>query len=98
MKDPMTYRYPRNLIDAFGCDADSAYAIHHYQTPLTKRLFFGLIRHGWMLVVIVLAVSVLAGCDDLAVTQAVADEVKEAPVLAQMQERAEYIEIAGVKR
>jgi hypothetical protein len=28
MRDPITYRYPRTLIEAFGCDAQSAVAIH----------------------------------------------------------------------
>lgn len=33
--DPLTYRYPRNTIDAFGCDAYSAQAIYRYRTPLS---------------------------------------------------------------
>lgn len=28
MRDPITYRYPRTLIEAFGCDAQSAVAVH----------------------------------------------------------------------
>ena len=56
MRDPLTYRYPRTLIEAFGCDATQAVAIHKYPTPLPKRFFFALIRHGWMLVVAALLV------------------------------------------
>lgn len=35
MRDPITYRYPRTLIEAFGCDARSAVAIHgpYRRTP-----------------------------------------------------------------
>lgn len=28
MRDLITYRYPRTLIEAFGCDARSAVAVH----------------------------------------------------------------------
>lgn len=28
MRDLITYRYPRTLIEAFGCDAQSAVAVH----------------------------------------------------------------------
>lgn len=29
--DTLTYRFPRNTIDAFGCDKDTAYAITRYR-------------------------------------------------------------------
>lgn len=33
--DKLTYRYPRTLIEAFGCDAETAVAIHGpYRKPL----------------------------------------------------------------
>lgn len=35
-RDPLTYRYPRTSIQAFGCDAYSAKAIHHYRRPLSQ--------------------------------------------------------------
>jgi hypothetical protein len=28
MRDRLTYRYPRTIVEAFGCDAQSAYPIH----------------------------------------------------------------------
>ena len=34
-KDPLTYRYPRTSIQAFGCDASSAQAIYRYKRPLS---------------------------------------------------------------
>lgn len=34
----LTYRYPRTLVDAFGCDARSAQAIHRYKRPLAERV------------------------------------------------------------
>lgn len=35
-RDPLTYRYPRTSIQAFGRDAYSAKAIHHYRRPLSQ--------------------------------------------------------------
>ena len=32
--DPYTYRHPRTLIDAFGCDASSACAIIRYKRKM----------------------------------------------------------------
>lgn len=34
-KDPLTYRYPRTTVQAFGCDATSAQAIYRYKRPLS---------------------------------------------------------------
>ena len=35
MDKMITYRYPRTLIEAFGCDAETAVAIHGpYRRPL----------------------------------------------------------------
>lgn len=35
-RDPLTYRYPRTSVQAFGCDAYSAQAIHRYKRPLSQ--------------------------------------------------------------
>jgi len=33
-RDQLTYRYPRTLIEAFGCDAETATAVHGpYKKP-----------------------------------------------------------------
>lgn len=35
MRDRLTYRYPRTLVEAFGCDAETAIAVHGpYRKPL----------------------------------------------------------------
>ena len=67
MRDPLTYRYPRTLIDAFGCDATQAVALHKYKSPPHKRFFYALCSYGWpwMLTWAIAAVVFLAGCDDL---------------------------------
>ena len=88
MRDPITYRYPRTLIEAFGCDATQAVAIHKYPTPLPKRFFFALIRHGWMLVVAALLVFALTGCTDMQDEAATAASLRDALAQAQ-QERPE---------
>lgn len=28
MRDRLTYRFPRTLVEAFGCDAETAIAVH----------------------------------------------------------------------
>ena len=96
MRDPLTYRYPRTSMDAFGCDANQAIACQRFKTPLTRRALWFVCDWGWA--VVLAAVFLLTGCDDMTVAQAVAQEATEAPALAQMQARAEFIEIAGVKR
>ena len=50
-----TLRFPRTT----RCDG---HAIYYYRTPLTKRLFYACIRHGWISVLAALAVLVLSGC------------------------------------
>lgn len=35
-RDPLTFRFPRTTIDAFGCDAYSARAIYRYRRPLQQ--------------------------------------------------------------
>lgn len=55
MRDLITYRYPRTLIEAFGCDARSAIAVHGpYRAPSLTR--FVLKVSLVMMVVIVLGV------------------------------------------
>lgn len=51
-------RFPRTT----RCDG---HAIYHYRTPLPKRLFFGLIKHGWWVFPLFLAVACLTGCVDM---------------------------------
>ena len=42
MRDLITYRYPRTLIEAFGCDAQSAVAVHgpYRRVPGTIQFIF----------------------------------------------------------
>lgn len=80
MHDPLTYRYKRTTMDAFGCSADEAIALHRYKPPLHRRFFYALCRHGWVIVPIVLAAAVLSGCqsdidDAIAVHADIADAV-----------------------
>lgn len=72
MHDPLTYRYPRTMIDAFGCNAAEAVALHRYTQPLHQRLFYALIKWGW--VVVLLALFALAGCDSAAAVSVAAKE------------------------
>ena len=81
---------------ALASNAQQAIACQRFKTPLTRRALWFVCDWGWA--VVLAAVFLLAGCDDLTVAQAVAQEATEAPALAQMQARAEFIEIAGVKR
>ena len=80
MHDPLTYRYKRTTMDAFGCSADEAIAVRLYKPPLHRRFFYALCRHGWVIVPIVLAAAVLSGCqsdidDAIAVHADIADAV-----------------------
>lgn len=68
MHDPLTHRYKRNMIDAFGCNATEAIALHKYTQPRTTRFFYALLKWGWVLVL--LALFALAGCSDEAQTYA----------------------------
>ena len=43
-KDPLTYRHPRTLVQAFGCDASTAVAIHRYKRPLSALVAGSIIR------------------------------------------------------
>lgn len=45
-RDPLTYRHPRTLIDAFGCDASSAVAGWHYRQNLAQRLASAFFKFG----------------------------------------------------
>ena len=82
MHDPLTYRYKRTTMDAFGCSADEAIALHKYKPPLHRRFFYAICRHGWILFVLALAVLVLSGCGDIdaeiATAASVADAIADA--------------------
>lgn len=69
--DNCTSVFPRTS----RCDG---HAIYLYTTPLHKRLFFGLMRRGWLLVPVVLAVIVLAGCVDMASEENTAASLRDA--------------------
>lgn len=69
-----TGRVPRTSSEAFGCDGR---AIEVYRTPLPKRLFFGLIKHGWWLFALFLAVACLTGCVDIDTDRAAALAVSD---------------------
>lgn len=43
-KDPLTYHYPRTIVQAFGCDAASAQAIYRYKRPLSMLVAGFIIR------------------------------------------------------
>lgn len=54
MDKMLTYRYPRTLIEAFGCDAETAVAIHGpYRRPLAAD--------NWIAVIAVIACLVGIG-------------------------------------
>lgn len=72
MHDPLTFRYKRTTIDAFGCNAAEAVALHKYTKPRTTRFFYALLKWGWAIVPVLLAVSVLSGCADEAQTYSAA--------------------------
>ena len=77
MNDPITYRYKRTLIDAFGCDATQAIAIHKYKPPMHRRFFYALMRMGWIVFVVLLIAMVLTGCSgDMRHEQAQAAEIE----------------------
>ena len=61
-RDPLTYRYARTTIEAFGCDAESAQWLYKYEAPMYRRFFYALCRHGWMVAVIALVALILGGC------------------------------------
>ena len=84
MRNPLTYRYPRTMIDAFGCDATQAVALHKYKAPPHKRFFYALCSYGWpwMLTWAIAAVVFLAGCDDLGAHAAVQADLADAIAMA----------------
>ena len=45
-----TGRTPRTSRDAFGLSPSESTGIEHHQAPLPKRLFYALVRWGWLLV------------------------------------------------
>lgn len=51
-------RFPRTT----RCDG---HAIYHYKTPVHRRLFYALIKHGWWVFALFLAVACLTGCVDM---------------------------------
>lgn len=77
--NPTTRRFPRTTQEAFGCDANSAVALHSYKAPLARRFFYALIRWGWAAVFAGLAALVLTGCaDDLDAQVAVHADLADA--------------------
>ena len=85
MHDPLTYRYKRTTMDAFGCSADEAIALHKYKPPLHRRFFYALCRPGWALFVVALAVLVLTGCSDMDSEERCAANLRYAVAQAQAQ-------------
>lgn len=53
--DPLTYRYPRTLNEAFGCDATSAYAVthHKFRRVLLVRWFLRAVFIAWCVLMVV---------------------------------------------
>lgn len=45
-----TGRTPRTSRDAFGLSPSESTGIEHHQAPLPKRLFYALVRCGWVVV------------------------------------------------
>ena len=44
MRDRLTYRYPRTLLEAFGCDANTAVAVHGpYKKPSDSTVVLSVI-------------------------------------------------------
>lgn len=75
--NPTTRRFPRTTQEAFGCDANSAVALHKYKAPLTRRFFYACMKWGW--VAALAAVFLLAGCaDDLDAHAAIQADLADA--------------------
>lgn len=55
MKDMLTYRHPRTLVQAFGTDARSAVAIERHKRPLSERV-------ADYILVVLIAVGIVAIC------------------------------------
>ncbi len=60
-----------------------AIAIQVFRKPLTKRFFYALWRHGWLVVAAVLAVFVLTGCDEIDSQERTAASLRDALAQAQ---------------
>lgn len=73
-----TRKFPRTSREAFGLSPDEANPIQVFHQPLLQRLFFGFVRHGWILFVLALAVLVLSGCSDMQAEEATAASVADA--------------------
>lgn len=57
-----TGRTARTTEQALGCTGFAGYA---YRMPLYKRVLFAIIRHGWAIALLCIAVLVLSGCDEM---------------------------------
>ena len=68
-----TLRFPRTT----RCDG---HAIYYYRTPLSKRLFYALIKHGWW--VAFLTVLLLSGCSDMQAEEDSAADLRDAQARA----------------
>lgn len=70
-------RFSRRMGEQRPCDAEAAIALHAYPQPLLKRLFYALLKWGW--VAVLAAVFLLTGCaDDLDVHAAVQADLADA--------------------
>lgn len=65
-------RFSRRMGEQRPCDAQSAIALHVYHRPLLQRLFYALLKWGW--VAVLAAVFLLTGCDRMAAAHAQAVE------------------------
>ena len=65
-------RFSRRMGEQRPCDADAAVALHVYRQPLAMRLFYALLKWGW--VAVLAAVFLLTGCDRMAAAHAQAVE------------------------
>lgn len=51
MFDPLTYRYKRTTLDAFGCDASEAVAVHKYEPAVYKRVLYAICDYGTVVLI-----------------------------------------------
>lgn len=87
-----TRTYKRTSLEAFGCDATQAVAIHKYKPPMHRRFFYALIRTGWAVGVVALAAVVLTGCSgDMRHEQAQAKELQAIQQEQEAQASREYV-------
>lgn len=93
-----TRTYKRTSLEAFGCDATQAVAIHKYKPPMHRRFFYALIRTGWAVGVVALAAVVLTGCSgDMRHEQAQAKELQAIQQEQEAQASRDYVgkEVCG---